>query len=144
MPRVVTNGGVPKTRKRIAKRTATKTRNAVRIKMTYAKFSGTPLKTKITNNPFKTPHGSLPVFRHENECLTKFGEISAYLRKNNHTADFELSPKQCAEAFAYSHLIYEKLVPALKEIGYLFTEMSHPLLGQRCDRGEEIIGRSPL
>ncbi|KAK4037185.1 hypothetical protein OUZ56_029228 [Daphnia magna] len=31
-----------------------------------------------------------------------------------------------------------------REIGYLFTEMSHPLLGQRCDRGKEIIGRSPL
>ncbi|KAK4013483.1 hypothetical protein OUZ56_026038 [Daphnia magna] len=27
-----------------------------------------------------------------------------------------------------------------REIGYLFAEMSHPLLGQRCDRGEEIIG----
>ncbi|KZS00244.1 Uncharacterized protein APZ42_003543, partial [Daphnia magna] len=31
-----------------------------------------------------------------------------------------------------------------REIGYLFAEMSHPLLGQCCDRGEEIIGRSPL
>ncbi|KAK4037566.1 hypothetical protein OUZ56_029598 [Daphnia magna] len=31
-----------------------------------------------------------------------------------------------------------------REIGYLFAEMSHPLLGQRCDRGEEIIGRSSL
>ncbi|KAK4028793.1 hypothetical protein OUZ56_021811 [Daphnia magna] len=31
-----------------------------------------------------------------------------------------------------------------KKIGYLFAEMSHPLLGQRCDRGEEIIERSPL
>lgn len=99
--------------------------------MTYAKFSGTPLKTKITNNPFKTPHGSLPVFQHENECLTKFGEISAYLRKNNHTADFELSPKQCAEAFAYSHLIYEKLVPALQFVWWIdsknFIEFTRPL-----------------
>ncbi|KAI9555759.1 Metaxin-1 [Daphnia sinensis] len=99
--------------------------------MTYAKFSGTPLKTKITNNPFKTPHGSLPVFQHENECLTKFGEISAYLRKNNHTADFELSPKQCAEAFAYSHLIYEKLVPALQFVWWIdsknFVEFTRPL-----------------
>ncbi|KAK4004015.1 hypothetical protein OUZ56_005758 [Daphnia magna] len=31
-----------------------------------------------------------------------------------------------------------------KEIRYLFAEMSHSLLGQRCDRGEEMIGRSPL
>lgn len=108
------------------------------------------MKTKITNNPFRTPHGSLPVFQHENECLTKFGEISAYLRKNvsiclctllficnffifkqNHTADFELSPKQCAEAFAYSHLIYEKLVPALQFVWWIdaknFTEFSRPL-----------------
>ncbi|KAK4019696.1 hypothetical protein OUZ56_001708 [Daphnia magna] len=26
----------------------------------------------------------------------------------------------------------------------IVAEMSHPLLGQSCDRGEEIIGRSPL
>ncbi|KAK4027623.1 hypothetical protein OUZ56_016670 [Daphnia magna] len=31
-----------------------------------------------------------------------------------------------------------------RDIGYLFAEMSHLLLGQSCDRGEEIIGRSPL
>ncbi|KAK4015149.1 hypothetical protein OUZ56_030137 [Daphnia magna] len=31
-----------------------------------------------------------------------------------------------------------------RDIGYLFAEMTHPLLGQSCDRGEEIIGRSPL
>ncbi|KAK4030510.1 hypothetical protein OUZ56_023753 [Daphnia magna] len=31
-----------------------------------------------------------------------------------------------------------------REIGYLFAQMSHPLLGQRYDGGEEIIGRSPL
>ncbi|KAK4030982.1 hypothetical protein OUZ56_024412 [Daphnia magna] len=36
------------------------------------------------------------------------------------------------------------LLRVKREIGYLFAEMSHPLLGQRCDRGEEIIGRSPL
>ncbi|KAK4027936.1 hypothetical protein OUZ56_017076 [Daphnia magna] len=27
-----------------------------------------------------------------------------------------------------------------REIGNLFAEMSHPLLGQRCDRGEELSG----
>ncbi|KAK4017241.1 hypothetical protein OUZ56_032189 [Daphnia magna] len=26
----------------------------------------------------------------------------------------------------------------------IVADMSHPLLGQSCDRGEEIIGRSPL
>ncbi|KAK4004212.1 hypothetical protein OUZ56_005954 [Daphnia magna] len=38
------------------------------------------------------------------------------------------------------------LIRASVNMHYLVpqTEMSHPLLGQRCDRGEEIIRRSPL
>lgn len=99
--------------------------------MTYAKFSGAPLKIKATNNPFKTPNGTLPVFQHSDECLTKFEEISSYLRKNNHSADYELSPKQCAESYAYTQLVYEKLVPALNFVWWIdaknFVEFSRPL-----------------
>lgn len=49
----------------------------------YARFSGAPIKYCATSNPFRTPNGSLPVFQHGNsECLTKFEDISSYLRKN--------------------------------------------------------------
>jgi len=99
--------------------------------LTYAKFSGAPIKINPTNNPLRTPHGALPVFKHDNEKLTKFSDISSHLRKFNHSADYELSPKQCAEVLAYSQLINEKLNPALKYVWWMdaknFVEFSRPL-----------------
>jgi len=99
--------------------------------MTLAKFSGAPLKINTTNNPLRTPTGSLPVFRHDDECLTKVGDISSHLRRTNHNSDYELSPKQCAEVLAYSQLICEKLSPALKFVWWMdaknFVEFSRPL-----------------
>lgn len=57
--------------------------------------------------------------------------IKIFFLKQNHSADFELSPKQCAEAYAYSHLVYEKLVPAMQFIWWIdgknFVEFSRPL-----------------
>ena len=47
----------------------------------YAKFSGAPLQTCVTNNPFWTPKGRLPVFKHGKQVLSSFPEISAYLRR---------------------------------------------------------------
>jgi hypothetical protein len=47
----------------------------------YAKFSGVPLQTCVTNNPFWTPNGRLPVFKHGKQILSSFPEISAYLRR---------------------------------------------------------------
>lgn len=82
--------------------------------MTYAKFSGAPLQTRATNNPFKTPTGKLPVFRHGKTELLDFEDISFYLKeKKNFSADFGITPKQQADVSAFSHLLREKLYPAL-------------------------------
>lgn len=49
----------------------------------------------------------------------------------NHSADYELSPKQCAEAYAYIQMVYEKLVPALQFVWWIdaknFVEFTRPL-----------------
>jgi hypothetical protein len=47
----------------------------------YAKFAGVPLQTCVTNNPFWTPNGRLPVFKHGKQILSSFPEIKAYLRR---------------------------------------------------------------
>lgn len=47
----------------------------------YAKFSGAPIQTCVTNNPFWTPKGRLPVFKHGKQVLSSFPEISAYLKR---------------------------------------------------------------
>merc|ERR1712071_739462 len=103
--------------------------------MTLAKFSGAPLKINTTNNPLRTPTGSLPVFRHDDECLTKVGDISSHLRRTNHNSDYELSPKQCAEVLAYSQLICEKLSPALKFVWWM--DAKH-LLGSLYNDDEDL------
>jgi len=44
---------------------------------------------------------------------------------------FFRSPKQCAESYAYTQLVYEKLVPALNFVWWIdaknFVEFSRPL-----------------
>ena len=130
--------------------------NVLSSSKSYAKFSGAPLKLNPTNNPMRTPTGVLPVLRHNKTTLTKFDEISAHLRKHviylhhihqllneinlfcftnvhlfqNFSADYELSPKQCAEVVAYTQLVKDKLVPALEFVWWVdsknFVEFSRP------------------
>ncbi|XP_066994057.1 metaxin-1 isoform X2 [Anabrus simplex] len=98
--------------------------------MAYAKFSGVPLQIRPTNNPFRTPNGTLPVFRHGKVVLSEFNEISSYLRKKNFSADFGLTPKQCAEVVAYSQLLKEKLYPGLQYVWWIdsknYLELTRP------------------
>lgn len=90
--------------------------------MAYAKFSGAPLQTCVTNNPFWTPEGRLPVFKHGKQVLSSFPEISAYLKKKNFNADFGLTPKQCAEVVAYTQLLKGQLYLALQYVWWVDTK----------------------
>lgn len=90
--------------------------------LAFAKFSGAPLLQRSTNNPFWTPRGDLPVFRHNGPLLTDFQAVSKYLRSCNYSADYNLSPKQIAEANAFTQLIEEKLDPAWKYILWIDTK----------------------
>ncbi|GAB6018944.1 hypothetical protein CHUAL_000590 [Chamberlinius hualienensis] len=81
--------------------------------MAYAKFSGAPIKLKKTNNPWWSPTGELPVFKHGNTTITKFEDIADHLKHQNYNADHELTPSQRSDTQAYSHLLREKLLPGL-------------------------------
>ncbi|XP_021923192.1 metaxin-1 isoform X2 [Zootermopsis nevadensis] len=102
----------------------------VKVNRAYAKFSGVPLQTCVTNNPFWTPNGRLPVFKHGKQVLSSLPEISAYLKQKNFSADFGLTQKQCADAAAYTQLLKEKLHLALQYVWWLdtknYTELIRP------------------
>lgn len=79
--------------------------------MAYAKFSGAPLKTREIRRPW---FGSLPVMRHGPQTkLTKFRDVVAYLRKQNYSADVQMTAQQSSDATAYAAMLKYKLKPAL-------------------------------
>ncbi len=43
--------------------------------LAFAKFSGAPVVQRSSNNPFWTPRGDLPVFRHNGRVLTDFQAV---------------------------------------------------------------------
>jgi len=99
--------------------------------MTYAKFSGAPLKIRKTNNPWKSPTGYLPVFLHgQFDTYTKFDEVTYYLQKQNYNADYELSNVQKSDVKAYISVLEEKLQPALLYIWWVdaknYVELTRP------------------
>lgn len=101
--------------------------------LAFAKFSGAPINQKCTNNPFWTPNGDLPVLKHSGLVLTDFNSVSKHLRACNYSADYNLSPKQEAEANAFIQLMDEKLFPALKYMLWVDTrnhlEVTRPWFG---------------
>ena len=86
----------------------------------YAKFSGAPIIIHESGNPFWTPKSNLPVFKHNNELqLSSFSAIVEHLKTMNYSADYNLSPIQRAEVAAFTHLMEEKLYPALLYVFWL-------------------------
>ena len=102
--------------------------------LAFAKFSGAPIVQKSTNNPFWTPRGDLPVFRHGGIVLTDFMGVSKHLLSCNYSADYNLSAKQVAEANAFIQLMDEKLLPAMKFLMWVdaknHVEMTRPWYGK--------------
>jgi len=62
--------------------------------LAFAKFSGAPVVQKSTNNPFWSPTGNLPVFRHNGVVLTEFSSVVKHLKSCNYSADYNLTSKQ--------------------------------------------------
>jgi len=102
--------------------------------LAFAKFSGAPVIQKSTNNPFWTPRGDLPVFRHNGNVLSDFVSVSRHLKACNYSADYNLSAKQVAEANAFIQMMDEKLHPALKYLMWVDTknqiELTRPWYGK--------------
>jgi len=103
--------------------------------LAFAKFSGAPVVQKSTNNPFWSPTGNLPVFRHNGVVLTEFSSVVKHLKSCNYSADYNLTSKQIAEAGAFTNLMEEKLGPALKYIFWIDTknhvDLTRPWYGKK-------------
>lgn len=101
--------------------------------LAFAKFSGAPLLQKSSDNPFWSPTGNLPVFRHADAVLTDFQAVARHLKSCNYSADYNLTGKQLSEAGAFINLMEEKLGPALKYIMWIDTknhiELTRPWFG---------------
>ncbi|NP_001016747.1 metaxin 1 [Xenopus tropicalis] len=82
--------------------------------LTYAKFSGAPLKVHKVTNPWRSPSGRLPALKtHDDGVLFQPSKIITHLRKQKYNADYDLSAKQGADTLAFISLLEEKLLPAL-------------------------------
>ncbi|XP_053331486.1 metaxin-1 [Spea bombifrons] len=82
--------------------------------LTYARFSGAPLKLHKISNPWRSPSGRLPALKTQDEgILFQTTKIITHLRKQKYNADYDLSAKQGADTLAFVSLLEEKLLPAL-------------------------------
>lgn len=84
------------------------------IVLAYAQFSGAPLKVHKISNPWRSPSGSLPALKtNQNGTLSRPSDIIIHLRKQKYNADYDLSAKEGADSLAFTSFIEEKLLPAL-------------------------------
>ncbi|XP_029789319.1 metaxin-1, partial [Suricata suricatta] len=82
--------------------------------LTYARFTGAPLKVHKTGNPWRSPSGTLPALRtSDGEVISVPHKILTHLRKEKYNADYDLSARQGADTLAFMSLLEEKLLPVL-------------------------------
>ncbi|XP_039291644.1 metaxin-1 [Nilaparvata lugens] len=92
--------------------------------LAYIKFCGVSVKVNQKSNPFWTPTGTLPLFKHNKQKLMSIDEIAAHLQKKNFSPDFALNSKQTADVVAFKSMIKEQLFPALQYLWW-FDEKSY-------------------
>ncbi|XP_057565415.1 LOW QUALITY PROTEIN: metaxin-1 [Hippopotamus amphibius kiboko] len=82
--------------------------------LTYARFTGAPLKVHKITNPWRSPSGTLPALRTSHgEVISVPHKIITHLRKEKYNADYDLSARQGADTLAFMSLLEEKLLPVL-------------------------------
>lgn len=82
--------------------------------LTYARFTGAPLKVHKITNPWQSPSGTLPALRTSHgEVISVPHKIITHLRKEKYNADYDLSARQGADTLAFMSLLEEKLLPVL-------------------------------
>nr|XP_060500701.1 LOW QUALITY PROTEIN: metaxin-1 [Panthera onca] len=82
--------------------------------LTYARFTGAPLKVYKITNPWRSPSGTLPALRTSHgEVISVPHKIITHLRKEKYNADYDLSARQGADTLAFMSLLEEKLLPVL-------------------------------
>uniref|UniRef100_A0A670YN12 Metaxin n=1 Tax=Pseudonaja textilis TaxID=8673 RepID=A0A670YN12_PSETE len=81
--------------------------------LTYARFTGVPLKVHKITNPWRSPSGSLPALKTSDGVFSDTQEIITHFRKQQFNADYDLSALQGADTLAFLSLINRKLLPML-------------------------------
>ncbi|XP_077012494.1 metaxin-1 isoform X1 [Tamandua tetradactyla] len=82
--------------------------------LTYARFTGAPLKVHKITNPWRSPSGTLPALQTSHgEVISLSHKIITHLRKEKYNADYDLSARQGADTLAFMSLVEEKLLPVL-------------------------------
>lgn len=82
--------------------------------LTYARFTGAPLKVRKASSPWQSPSGTLPALRTSSgEVISVPHKIITHLRKEKYNADYDLSARQGADTLAFMSLLEEKLLPVL-------------------------------
>ncbi|KAK2518178.1 metaxin-1 isoform X2 [Columba livia] len=82
--------------------------------LTYARFTGAPLKVHRVTSPWRSPSGSLPALKTRDKgTISKTQQIITHLRKQKYNADYDLSATQGADTLAFVSLLEEKLLPVL-------------------------------
>ncbi|KFO24918.1 Metaxin-1 [Fukomys damarensis] len=91
--------------------------------LTYARFTGAPLKVHKINNPWRSPSGTLPALRTSHgEVISVPHKIITHLRKEKYNADYDLSARQGADTLAFMSLLEEKLLPVLIHTFWIDTK----------------------
>ncbi|KAM8949337.1 metaxin-1 isoform 2-T2 [Lycaon pictus] len=102
--------------------------------LTYARFTGAPLKVHKITNPWQSPSGTLPALRTSHgEVISVPHKIITHLRKEKYNADYDLSARQGADTLAFMSLLEEKLLPVLRQ----FMERLQLLCGEHSPENEE-------
>ncbi|XP_058016191.1 metaxin-1 [Ahaetulla prasina] len=81
--------------------------------LTYARFTGAPLKVHKISNPWRSPSGSLPALKTADGVISDTQEIITHFRKQQFNADYNLSALQGADTLAFLSLVHRKLLPVL-------------------------------
>ncbi|XP_025237719.1 LOW QUALITY PROTEIN: metaxin-1 [Theropithecus gelada] len=91
--------------------------------LTYARFTGAPLKVHKISNPWRSPSGTLPALRTSHgEVISVPHKIITHLRKEKYNADYDLSARQGADTLAFMSLLEEKLLPVLVHTFWIDTK----------------------
>ncbi|XP_028911841.1 metaxin-1 isoform X1 [Ornithorhynchus anatinus] len=99
--------------------------------LTYARFTGAPLKVHKIANPWRSPSGTLPALKTgDSGVISRPHGIITHLRRQKYNADYDLSARQGADTLAFVSLLEEKLLPVLLHTfwadGRNYVELTRP------------------
>ncbi|XP_046863382.1 metaxin-1-like [Xenia sp. Carnegie-2017] len=93
--------------------------------MTYLKFAAFPVNLIRTDNPYKSPTGTLPVLKLTDDIVCGYDDINEYLKQNHNDIDGKLSSEQKLNTLGLGCYVEDALRPALLYMTWL-TEENYP------------------